>query len=54
MSKISEEQARDQLETLLMLGEDAAAFEEVRGYGSVEPGSPPSSVPSDGRSKAPI
>lgn len=39
MSKISEEQALDQLRTLSMLGEDAAILEEVKGYGSVE--SPP-------------
>ena len=32
MSKISEEQARDQLQTLSMLGEDIAAREEVQGY----------------------
>ena len=32
MSKISEEQARDQLQTLSMLGEDAAAQEEAQGY----------------------
>jgi hydrogenase expression/formation protein HypC len=32
MSKISEEQARDQLRTLSMLGEDAAAQEEAQGY----------------------
>jgi hydrogenase expression/formation protein HypC len=36
MSKISEEQALDQLRTLAMLGEDAAALEEVQGYGSAE------------------
>jgi hypothetical protein len=33
MSKISEEQALDQLRTLTMLGEQEAALEEVRGYG---------------------
>lgn len=32
MSKISEEQARDQLHTLSMLGEDAAAQQEAQGY----------------------
>jgi hydrogenase expression/formation protein HypC len=37
MSKISEEQALDQLHTLSLLGEDAAAFEEVQGYGFSEP-----------------
>lgn len=36
MSKISEEQAIDQLHTLSMLGEDAAAFEEAQGYGLPE------------------
>jgi hydrogenase expression/formation protein HypC len=33
MSKISEEQALDQMDTLQMLGESEAAIEEVRGYG---------------------
>ena len=33
MSKISEEQALDQLHMLTMLGEDEAAMEEVEGYG---------------------
>lgn len=33
MSKISEEQAREQLEVLAMLGEAVAAAEEARGYG---------------------
>lgn len=33
MSKISEEQALDQLHTLTMLGEQQAAMEEVQGYG---------------------
>jgi hydrogenase expression/formation protein HypC len=36
MSKISEEQALDQLRVLSMLGEDQAAFEEVKGYGLSE------------------
>ena len=36
MSKISEEQALDQLRTLSMLGEDQAVLEEVQGYGSTE------------------
>jgi hydrogenase expression/formation protein HypC len=36
MSKISEEQAIDQLRTLAMLGEDQAVLEEVRGYESIE------------------
>ena len=33
MSKISEEQALDQLRMLSMMGEDEAALEEVKGYG---------------------
>jgi hydrogenase expression/formation protein HypC len=33
MSKISESDARDQMETLTMLGETEAAMQEVRGYG---------------------
>ena len=33
MSRISEEQAMDQLKTLAMLGEQEAAMEEIRGYG---------------------
>jgi hydrogenase expression/formation protein HypC len=33
MSKISEEQALDQLHTLAVLGEQTAALEEVQGYG---------------------
>jgi hydrogenase expression/formation protein HypC len=33
MSKISEEQALDQLKTLTMLGEQEAAMQEVQGYG---------------------
>ncbi len=37
MSKISEEQAIDQLNTLAMLGEQTAALEEVQGYGKLEP-----------------
>jgi len=32
MSKISEEQALDQIQTLTMLGEQDAAMEEVQGY----------------------
>ena len=34
MSKISEEEALDQIRTLTMLGENDAAMEEVTGYGS--------------------
>ena len=37
LSKISEEQALDQLRVLSMLGEDAAALEEIQGYGDPEP-----------------
>ena len=33
MSKISEQEALDQMHTLQMLGEREAAIEEVRGYG---------------------
>jgi len=33
MSKISEEEAHDQMQMLQMLGESQAAMEEVRGYG---------------------
>ncbi len=33
LSKISEEDATEQMRTLMMLGEDRAALEEVRGYG---------------------
>jgi hydrogenase expression/formation protein HypC len=35
-SKISETDAAEQMETLTMLGEAAAAMEEVRGYGLEE------------------
>ena len=38
MTKISEEQALDQLQLLNMLGERQAAMEEVAGYDSDEPG----------------
>jgi hydrogenase expression/formation protein HypC len=33
MSKISEQDAAEQMRTLRILGEDMAAMEEVRGYG---------------------
>ena len=33
MSKVSEEQALDQIQMLTMLGESEAALEEVKGYG---------------------
>jgi hypothetical protein len=32
MSRISEQQAREQMEILLMLGESEPALDEVRGY----------------------
>jgi hydrogenase expression/formation protein HypC len=38
MTKISEEQALDQLEALALLGEQEAALEEVSGYASGESG----------------
>lgn len=48
LSKISEEQALDQLRLLSMLGEEAAALEEMQGYGEAEQsfpeGSPPPSL----------
>jgi hydrogenase expression/formation protein HypC len=37
MSKISERDAAEQMETLRMLGESEAAVQEVRGYGLDEP-----------------
>lgn len=36
LSRISEDQAEAQMRTLRMLGEDEAAMEEIRGYGSGE------------------
>jgi hydrogenase expression/formation protein HypC len=38
MSKISEEDALDQMRTLSMLGEIEQAAQEVRGYGLEDPG----------------
>ncbi len=39
LSKISEQDAEDQMRVLRVLGEDSAAMEEVKGYGlSEEPG----------------
>ncbi len=53
MSKISEEQALDQLRLLSLLGEETAAIEEVKGYGSHEPtrsdGPLPAEFPPDRR-----
>jgi hydrogenase expression/formation protein HypC len=37
MSRIEEEQAREQLELLRMLGEEMPAMEEVRGYAFSDP-----------------
>jgi hypothetical protein len=37
MSKISEQDAHEQMQTLRMLGEADAALEEVQGYGLGEP-----------------
>ena len=45
MSKISEEQAQDQLQMLMMLGEDIAAREEAQGYGLTDPSIPEPSPP---------
>ena len=36
MTKISEETANDQMQTLRMLGEAEAAIQEVQGYGSAD------------------
>jgi hydrogenase expression/formation protein HypC len=36
MSRISEEQAREQMEILLMLGESEPALDELRGYNFAE------------------
>ncbi len=38
MSKISERDAQDQMQTLADLGEDQAAMQEVQGYGLLEHG----------------
>jgi hydrogenase expression/formation protein HypC len=40
LSKISEEDALDQMHMLTLLGESDAAMEEVRGYDSSDTGSP--------------
>jgi hydrogenase expression/formation protein HypC len=52
MSKISEEQAHDQLRMLAMLGEDSAALEEVQGYGLAEAVAP--SPPGNQKPEAPV
>ena len=41
MSKISEADAAEQMRVLRVLGEDAAAMEELGGYGADEPEHPP-------------
>jgi hydrogenase expression/formation protein HypC len=41
MSKISEEDALDQMQTLIMLGESEQAMQEVQGYGLEEGEEPP-------------
>jgi hydrogenase expression/formation protein HypC len=38
LSKIDEQQARDQLQMLRAMGEDQLAIDEVRGYSFAEPG----------------
>lgn len=38
MSKISEQDALDQMQTLMILGEDEQAMQEVRGYGLEDAG----------------
>jgi hydrogenase expression/formation protein HypC len=46
MSKISEEDAAEQMRTLEMLGEKEGAVQEVRGYGLEEAASKPASAKS--------
>jgi len=46
LSKISEEDAEEQMRMLMLLGEDKAALEEVRGYGLGE------TNPEDGSQKS--
>jgi hydrogenase expression/formation protein HypC len=46
MSKISEADATEQMQTLMMLGEAEAAMQEVRGYGLENDGQ---SLPGQGR-----
>jgi hydrogenase expression/formation protein HypC len=46
LSKISEQDALDQMRMLTMLGESEAAVQEVRGYGLDEPASPEGGGPS--------
>ena len=41
MSKISEKDALDQMQTLIMLGESEQAMQEVQGYGLEEGEEPP-------------
>ncbi len=54
MSKISEEQAHDQLRTLSLLGEDAAVLEEVEGYGNEGSAGSTGSTPGDASAAARI
>jgi hydrogenase expression/formation protein HypC len=46
LSRISEEDALDQMRMLTMLGESDAAMEEVSGYDSGDEGTPPAEWPS--------
>jgi hydrogenase expression/formation protein HypC len=41
MSKISEQDALEQMQTLIMLGESEQAMQEVRGYGMEDGDEPP-------------
>jgi len=50
MSKVSEQDAIDQMKTLALLGETEAALQEVKGYGVAEP---PDSNRSEPSQKAP-
>ena len=56
MSKISEQDANDQMETLRMLGEAEAALQEVQGYGLGESndGEPTSPTDQDRRIEKPV
>jgi hydrogenase expression/formation protein HypC len=55
LSKISEQDALDQMRTLRMLGEEQAAMEEVRGYGLGEAAEhAPAPADSDPSGSAPV
>ena len=41
LSKISEQEAEDQMRVLALLGESEAAMQEIEGYGLGEPAEPP-------------